>query len=45
MPPSKLHEEKKKLNNTIAWILVAMVILFFVATVVKLGANVYDRPL
>ena len=45
MPHSKQHEEKKKLNATIAWILVALVVLFFVATIVKLGGNVYDRPL
>jgi hypothetical protein len=29
----------------IAWILAALVILFFIVTIVRLGGNVADRPL
>ncbi len=28
----------------IAWIIVAMVALFYVATIVRLGGNVFNRP-
>jgi hypothetical protein len=29
----------------IAWILAALVVLFFIVTIVRLGGNVADRPL
>jgi hypothetical protein len=29
----------------IAWILAALVVLFFIVTIVRLGGNVGDRPL
>lgn len=41
-------EEKRKQRKrslAIAWSLVALAVLFFVVTLVRLGANVANRPL
>jgi hypothetical protein len=44
----ELTEEQKNRRRArsiaIAWALGAMVVLFFVVTVVRLGANVVNRP-
>ncbi len=45
----QLSEEQLKRRHkrsvAIAWILAALVSLFFVVTIVRLGGNVLDRPL
>lgn len=40
------EEEKRRRNRSlaIAWALAAMAVLFFVVTIVRLGANVANRP-
>ena len=44
----QLTEEQKKRRRSrsiaIAWILGALVVLFFVVTIVRLGGNVANRP-
>ncbi|GBE42138.1 hypothetical protein BMS3Bbin10_00195 [bacterium BMS3Bbin10] len=44
----QLTEEQKKRRRSrsiaIAWALVAMAVMFFVVTIVRLGANVVNRP-
>ena len=32
-------------SQAIAWILAALVVLFFIVTIVRLGGNVANRPL
>ena len=39
----KRHQRMRSL--AIAWILAAVVVLFFIVTIVRLGGNVADRPL
>jgi hypothetical protein len=43
------EQERKRRQRmrslAIAWILAALVILFFIVTIVRLGGNVADRPL
>jgi hypothetical protein len=43
------EQERKRRRRmrslAIAWILAALVILFFIVTIVRLGGNVADRPL
>lgn len=47
--PRRLSEAELKRRRTrslaIAWFLVALVILFFLVTLVRLGGNVANRPL
>ncbi|MGH1349646.1 MAG: hypothetical protein ACRBBN_02400 [Methyloligellaceae bacterium] len=31
-------------SMAIAWIIVAMVVLFYAATIIRLGGNVFNRP-
>lgn len=40
------EEEKRRRSRSmaIAWMLGAMAVLFFVVTIVRLGANVANRP-
>lgn len=40
MPITDLHQRKRAKNLTVAGILVALIVLFFVLTLVKLGGNV-----
>jgi hypothetical protein len=44
-----LNEQQKKRQRmrslAIAWALGALAVLFFIVTLVRLGANVADRPL
>lgn len=43
------EKERQRRQRTrsvaIAWLLVGLVVLFFIVTLVRLGANVADRPL
>jgi hypothetical protein len=43
------EQERKRRQRmrslAIAWILAALVVLFFIVTIVRLGGNVADRPL
>ena len=43
------QEERRRIQRrrsvAIAWALVALVILFFVVTIVRLGGTVADRPI
>jgi hypothetical protein len=43
------EQERKRRQRmrslAIAWILAALVILFFIVTIVRLGGNVAERPL
>jgi predicted nucleic acid-binding Zn ribbon protein len=43
------EQERKRRQRmrslAIAWILAALVILFFIVTIVRLGGNVVERPL
>lgn len=47
--PSDLEQERlrrqRRRSVAIAWTLAALVVLFFVATLVRLGGNVFNRPL
>ena len=36
---------QRKRSLAIAWILVALIVLFFIVTIVRLGGNVAVRPL
>lgn len=36
---------QRKRSLAIAWILVALVVLFFIVTIVRLGGNVAVRPI
>ena len=38
-------KRRRQRNLAIAWTLAAMIALFFVVTIVKLGGNVANRPL
>jgi hypothetical protein len=40
MPIGRMHKERKAKNVAVALLLVALVALFFVLTLVKLGSNV-----
>ena len=48
-PAPVFSPEEMKIRRSrataMAWVLVALVILFFVVTIVKLGPNVLNRPL
>jgi hypothetical protein len=35
---------QRKRSMAIAWILAALVVLFFIVTIVRLGGHVLDRP-
>jgi hypothetical protein len=37
MPPSELHQRKRAKNLTVAGILLALIVLFFIITIIKLG--------
>jgi hypothetical protein len=40
------RQRKQRLRSiAIAWILAALVVLFFIVTIVRLGGNVAERPL
>ena len=43
------EQERKRRQRmrslAIAWILAALVVLFFIVTIVRLGGNMADRPL
>ena len=42
----KERQRRQRMRSlAIAWILAALVILFFIVTIVRLGGNVADRPL
>jgi hypothetical protein len=47
--PLHLTEQQKRRlrqrNLALAWVLTALVTLFFVVTIAKLGGNVADRPI
>ncbi len=49
MNGGQLSEEQLKRRRTrsiaIAWILVALVAIFFAVTIVRLGGNVMNRPI
>ncbi|MAB13025.1 hypothetical protein [Parvibaculum sp.] len=38
-------KRRRQRNVAIAWVLVALVVLFFVVTIAKLGGNIASRPL
>ena len=38
-------KRRRQRNVAIAWVLAALVILFFVVTIAKLGGNIANRPL
>jgi predicted nucleic acid-binding Zn ribbon protein len=38
-------KRRRQRNMAIAWTLAALIVLFFVVTIVKLGGNVANRPL
>lgn len=38
-------KRRRQRNLAIAWTLAALIVLFFVVTIVKLGGNVANRPL
>lgn len=42
---SSFDARRRRRALVMAWALGAMVVLFFVVTIVKLGGNVMDRPL
>ena len=39
------QRRQRKRSMAIAWILGALVVLFFIVTIVRLGGNVVERPL
>jgi hypothetical protein len=39
------QRRQRKRSTAIAWILGALVVLFFIVTIVRLGGNVVERPL
>jgi hypothetical protein len=39
------NRRQRMRSLAIAWILAALVVLFFIVTIVRLGGNVADRPL
>ena len=39
------QRRQRKRSMAIAWILAALVVLFFIVTIVRLGGNVVERPL
>lgn len=42
----KERQRRQRMRSVaIAWILAALVVLFFIVTVVRLGGNVANRPL
>jgi len=42
----KERQRRQRMRSVaIAWILAALVVLFFVVTIVRLGGNVANRPL
>jgi len=42
----KERQRRQRMRSlAIAWILAALVVLFFIVTIVRLGGNVADRPL
>jgi hypothetical protein len=42
----KERQRRQRMRSVaIAWILAALVVLFFIVTIVRLGGNVADRPL
>jgi hypothetical protein len=42
----KERQRRQRMRSiAIAWILVALVVLFFIVTIVRLGGNVADRAL
>ena len=42
----KERQRRQRMRSvTIAWILAALVVLFFIVTIVRLGGNVANRPL
>ena len=42
----KERQRRQRMRSlAIAWILFAMVVLFFIVTIVRLGGHVADRPL
>ena len=44
--PLKVDEKKRRQRSVaIAWAIVAVVALFFVVTLVRLGDNVFNRPI
>ena len=40
-----MKKRRRQRNVAIAWVLAALVILFFVVTIAKLGGNIASRPL
>jgi hypothetical protein len=48
-PAPVFSDEELKIRRSrataMAWVLAALVILFFIVTIVKLGPNVLNRPL
>lgn len=38
-------KRRRQRNLAIAWALIGMVALFFIVTIVKLGANIASRPI
>ena len=39
------RQRRRRMRSlAIAWILAALVVLFFIVTIVRLGGNVADRP-
>ncbi len=46
MEPVQVDEKKRRQRSVaIAWAIVALIVLFFIVTLVQLGANVFNRPL
>ena len=47
-PAPVFSEQELKIRqsraNAMAWVLAALVLLFFIVTIVKLGPNVLNRP-
>ena len=40
------HQRRQRMRSlAIGWILAALVVLFFIVTIVRLGGNVVERPL
>ncbi|MCP1337609.1 hypothetical protein [Futiania mangrovi] len=45
MPLHREHKRRKGRNIAVALVLGALVVLFFLITVVKVGVQILDRPL